>query len=238
MNFNIFRKLIVLPLSATEKAVSMALCYHVPKDSTSCFPSYETIKNESGCSSSTISKVILTLKYCNIIDFRNRAEVGTNKKHGGKLSNEYFFIFDGIGFYMDKLSKDNQIKFKTALKVARKKAKAELVIRKNKRKNKITVQSEMLPKDRGTVQSEMLPKGKSQNSNIEVCTTNGFVGGTVQSEMLPRKPTVQSEMLPISSTNKDPSNLYSTFEKQEQAWQVDDVSSQYKRSVRFIDEYS
>lgn len=171
MNYSIINKVIALPLSTAENSIAVVLAYHVQKDSNSCFPSYKTINKESGASNKTISKVIRTLKYAGVIDYKHRAQIGTNDTAGGKESNEYFFMFEGIGFYRNKLTKEKTAQFKASIKEARKKATADMNTESRKRKEK----------RKHTIPSQMLRNGKPQNVKSDACNVAGLEGVAIPS---------------------------------------------------------
>lgn len=176
MNFNIFKRLIALPLSTAEMAFTSVLAYHVQKDGNSCFPCYITINKESGMANKTISKVIRTLKYVGIVDFKHRANPLT-----GKESNEYFFIFEDIKFYRDGITKSQFKEIKSKLKEARSKVVAEMKI---ESENKKAIKG-------STIQSQMSRNLNSQNVNNDVCNVVGLKGVTIPSQMSP----IPSQML-------------------------------------------
>lgn len=200
MNFKIFKRLIALPLTSAEMAFTSVLAYHVQQDGNSCFPCYKTIHNESGMANKTISKVKRTLKYAGILDCKHRASPLT-----GKESNEYFFIFEGIKFYRDGITKSQFKEIDSNLKVIRKKVVAEMKAEsKNKKAGKVS-----------PIPSQMLPNKNSQNVNNDVCNVAGLEGDTIPSQMLPipsqmlrrsNRENVQPVFYNTNDTNKPPCN--------------------------------
>ena len=194
MNFAIFRKLMVLPLSSAERAVVTAIVFHVQKDGDSSFPSYATICKESGVSNSTLSKVVKTLRHVGILDWRHRGNPLT-----GKESNEYHFKFDGVRFTRDKLSKANYALFKSKLKSARKAAVAEM--KAQTRANKCL--------DTSTNWSV----NKSQSSKIGVRAVTGSEGSTISPHIGAIPPQIGAEVVkgnvpqPNACTNQSTSVL-------------------------------
>ncbi len=202
MNFNIIHKIIALPLSTTENSIAFVLAYHTQKDGNSCFPSYKTIHKESGASNKTISKVIRTLKYAGVIDYKHRANIGTNKNNGIKYSNEYFFIFDDIEFYRNKLTIE-----KTKLFISRLKESRVLAINDMEQKNrklKANLSHKHTPKP-----SQMLRIEKPRNVNNDVCTVAGLTGCLKPSHFTPkpsqmlRRSNRENVQLEKNSTSKD-----------------------------------
>ena len=139
MNFQIFRKLMALPLNASERAVTTAIVYHVPKDGDSSFPSYETIRKKSGCANKTISKVIRTLIHAEIMERKHRANTFT-----GKESNEYFFPFNGIRFTHDNLSHADYAAMESKLKKLRTAVTKEMAEEAKQKKTGPKISSQML----------------------------------------------------------------------------------------------
>lgn len=179
MNFKIFKRLIALPLNTTEMAVTSALAFHVQQDGNSCFPSYETISKESGACNKTISKVKRTLVYAGILKCKHRASPLT-----GKESNEYFFIFEGVNFYQDRISKTQFKELDSKLKEIRKKVTTEM--KTESLQKKANKKKAVLAK-----QSQMLRNTNSQNVNNDVCNVAGLEGHSIPSQMSP----IPSQML-------------------------------------------
>lgn len=168
MNFTIFKKLMALPLSSAERAVTTAIVYRVQKDGNSSFPSYATICKESGVSNSTLSKVVKTLRCVGLLDWRHRANVLT-----GKESNEYIFTFEGIKFNRDNLSKAQFVDIKAQLKKSRNRVTAEMKAQTKANKRPSTYQ------DNGNDTSINWSAGKSQSSSIGVRAITGSEGSTI-----------------------------------------------------------
>ena len=191
MNFKIYKRLIALPLTTTEMAVTSVLVYYVQKDGSSCFPSYKRISKESGASNKTISKVKRTLVYAGILECKHRASPLT-----GKESNEYVFTFESIKFYRDGITKAQYKEIDSNLKVIRKKVVAEMEAEsKNKKMGKAS-----------PIRSQMLPNKNSQNVNNDVCNVAGLKGGTIPSQISP----IPSQMLRRSNREDVQPAIYST----------------------------
>ena len=220
MNFSIFQKIVYLPLSTTETAIGCILAYHVQKDGNSCFPSYDTINKETGASNKTISKVIRTFVEVGIFEFKHRGEIGTDKKAGGKLSNEYFFIFNGIKFYRNKLSsKAEREKFKSHIKRARKKAIADMEEDSLNRKQK----------NKSVIPSQMLRNNKPQNVNNDVCNVEGLKGQTIPSHFTPKpsqklRRSIKSNV-PEATSNTTKDTTSQPCNKKRTVWQDEQSSS-------------
>ena len=193
MNFGINIKLMALPLTTSERAVTAAIVYHVQKDGDSSFPSYARISKESGAANKTISKVIRTLRYADILDWSHRANILTGKK-----SNEYRFVFEGIRFNRGKLSKANYAAIESKLKVARKVVTAEMAAesKAKKQSNNPSIPSQMLRAD--TVTNVTAPKSQTVNNDVRAVT--GSEWSTIPSQML-SKP---SQMLRRSNNDNVP----------------------------------
>lgn len=184
MNFEIHQKVLALPLSTTENSVLVVLSNYAPRDGNSCFPSYDTIRLESGAANKTISKAIRTLRYAGIINFRHRAKVGTGHGDGGKEPNEYKFTFEDIKFYKSKgkwkLSKHNHKTLKAKIREYRTIVKAEMEqesrIRKEKKERK-AIQSHS-----NAHESVIKPRiHKSQSVKIVGRNTQGLDGVSIPS---------------------------------------------------------
>lgn len=195
MNFHIFRKLMALPLNSSERAVTTAIVYHVTKDGDSSFPSYETIHKESGVSNKTISKVIRTLRYAGILDWKHRASINT-----GKESNEYRFKFEGIRFNRLKLNKTQYEDIKSKLKTLRKKVVAEMDAESRAKKRDIdpVIPSKMLRGDTVT----NVTKSKSQSVKYDARAVTGPKGSTIPSQFS----SIPSEMLRRSNNDIVPTH--------------------------------
>lgn len=191
MNFQIFKKLIALPLNSSERAITTIIAYYVQKDGYSSFPSYETIHRESGCANKTISKVIRTLGYAGIMERKHRANTLT-----GKEPNEYFFVFEGIRFTRDKLSKADRAAMDSKLKKLRTVVTKEMAEEARQKKTGPKVSSQMLRADTVT----NVTKQNSQTVNIDVRANASSEGGTIPSQMLP----IPSQMLRRSNNDNVP----------------------------------
>ena len=194
MNFKLSKRLMALPFTTAERAVTASIAFHVDKDGDSSYPSYKTIHKESGAANKTISKVIRTLRYVGVLDWSHRANILT-----GKESNLYRFTFEGIRFNRDKLSKADYAAIESKLKKARKTVTAEMAADSSVKKPKIapSIPSQMLRAD--TVTNVTAPKSQSVNNDVRAVT--GSEGSTIPSQMLPK----QSQMLRRSNNDNVPS---------------------------------
>jgi len=211
MNYKILQKIIALPLSSTENAVLIAISNYVPKDGNTCFPSYDSIRIDSGASNKTISKVIRVMKYLGVIDFNHRAEVGTGKGDGGKKSNEYSFLFKDISVYRSKgklrLSKKDCKTLKDKIKELRsivvKEMEEESLLRKEKKAKEKREQQEQIDEKRSfyerleTVTNALFRK--SQNVKNDDSSIDSFRSDSIPSQIN----VIPSQMCPISNESPE-----------------------------------
>lgn len=182
MNFEYYKKVLLLPLKSTEKGVLRTLAYHCnPDQDNLCIPSWDTLVNESGVARGIIKKILTTSQDAGIISYQSRGDVGTGKK-----PNEYFFLFDDIKFYgrgsQIKLSKENRLGFKLRMEQARANFKSD-ELEKDKKSSSFN-----LSKSSALNQSNSISTSTHQNSqkfSTELSNAEGLAGGTISTPSEP-----------------------------------------------------